>query len=773
MRSLLSVLVEEAWVPMDGTSVVWFPFESRASCSGRENQTVAQDEVGRAAECSETTVFGGSEGVQVGGTADDLQKSVRGGSRRGLERPGRSVGEGQVNSQGCSRPVHHLDTQLSGEVTSSLEQHRRPGRMKEVSSEFSREPHTLSILPIRAHVDEVKSLKRCDVYIGRGCKERLLMPSFWANSYKVACYGRTRCLALHKREIEEDPQYERRIHELTEKRLLCHCRMNQSCHGDNLIQLYLRVYPDAYDRRVTDRVPTSAELNALAEARNECTDSEESELDAEIASAPQGWRGNHSPLMVGAGYTEREVCDGQGLCSPGRWAHEDRVYPSSSYWREIQRMFIHTAETMTTSRHLSELALGRLTSSPFSKKTVGELLHSLLSAAGDPEVKMHEFAVGVRVGPGTKLPRCPQIYSTKKKWRMQEQREQQEVDEQFAARGVWNTNYSSVHPIKHHVLDVLWDQAKRGQVLVLNQQVAKSHFPGLVVASMGAVKKEKDGVISARVVFDGTNGSYVNSSTHLRDQERSPSAGDIKRFMREKARVGELTIGLTADIKEAHRQIPIHPLDWHMLGSQLEPEGEVFINTVGTFGISSASYWWSRVSTAMGRLYQDIIARYASSWVLLFADDYHIEMGGDRTSDQRSWCSSFYATSCVVLCPGRRRQVVWSRTGWDLSFFSKNTRSVSRSVELPGSSLGPEKQQTQRWCTSGPLRRRWAEQSSLPAPSSSSGLSFRLSTLSAAPSLAKVLVLSRLTCPSSCVSSRVRLRGTGTRRALQKQGKSR
>ena len=148
--------------------------------------------------------------------------------------------------------------------------------------------------------------------------------------------------------------------------------------------------------------------------------------------------------------------------------------------------------------------------------------------------------------------------------------------------------------------------------MVLSQQVAKKRFPGLVVASMGAVKKEKDGVISARVVCDGTNGSYVNNSTHLRDQERSPVAGDIKRFMREKARVGEPTFGLTADIKEAHRQIPIHPSDWHLLGSQLEPDGEVFINTVGTFGISSASCWWSRVSTAMGRLYQYIVGRYAS-----------------------------------------------------------------------------------------------------------------------------------------------------------------
>ena len=78
------------------------------------------------------------------------------------------------------------------------------------------------------------------------------------------------------------------------------------------------------------------------------------------------------------------------------------------------------------------------------------------------------------------------------------QRGQQEVDEQLAARGVWNTNYSSVQPLQNSVLDVLRDQGKRGQVLVLTQQAAKKRFPGLVVASLGAVKKEKDGVITAR-----------------------------------------------------------------------------------------------------------------------------------------------------------------------------------------------------------------------------------------------------------------------------------
>ena len=267
--------------------------------------------------------------------------------------------------------------------------------------------------------------------------------------------------------------------------------------------------------------------------------------------------------------------------------------------------------------------------------------------------------------------------------------------------------------------------------------------------------KGEDGVISARVVFDGTNGSYVNSSTHLRDQERSPVAGDIKRFMREKARVGEPTFRLTAVIKEAHRHIPIHPSDWHMLQSQLEPEGEVFMNTVGTFGICSASYWWSRVSTAMGRLYQYIIARYASSWVLLLADDYHIEMGGWHF---RPALLVFFLLCDVVCCP-----LSWSKTSGGLI-----TNWVGFELLLKEHALGLSERRA-AWFVS--WDRKTAN--SKVVPSNSSGLSFRLSTPSAAPALVKVLVHSRLTCPSSCASSRVRLRGTGTRCALQKQGKSR
>ena len=77
----------------------------------------------------------------------------------------------------------------------------------------------------------------------------------------------------------------------------------------------------------------------------------------------------------------------------------------------------------------------------------------------------------------------------------------------------------------------------------------------------------------------------------MRDQERGPIAADVKRFLREKARHELPSFELTADVTEAHRQVPIDPQDWHFLGAQIHPGGWVYVNKVGTFGIASASYW--------------------------------------------------------------------------------------------------------------------------------------------------------------------------------------
>ena len=173
------------------------------------------------------------------------------------------------------------------------------------------------------------------------------------------------------------------------------------------------------------------------------------------------------------------------------------------------------------------------------------------------------------------------------------------------------------------------DQAARGQIVVLSEKEAKRTYPNLVIASLGAQRKEKPGgKVSARVLFDGTHGLSVNTRIRLRDQERAPIAADLKRSMREKAKVGELTFALSADVTEAHRHLPTHPDDWHYLGCQVTHGGDVFVNTVGTFGTASASYYWSWVAGAVGRLLQYLSGHSSTSWHMLVADDYLLESGG-------------------------------------------------------------------------------------------------------------------------------------------------
>ena len=155
----------------------------------------------------------------------------------------------------------------------------------------------------------------------------------------------------------------------------------------------------------------------------------------------------------------------------------------------------------------------------------------------------------------------------------------------------------------------------RGQVLKLSEREARIQYPDLVVAALGANQKEKpNGVIGARVLFDGSNGIAVNRTTRIRDQERAPVAADLKRVVRENARLGERAFALAADVAEVHRQIPIHPRDWHLLGCQIEAGGDVYINKIGTFGVASASYFWSRAASALGRLTQYITPIRGTSW---------------------------------------------------------------------------------------------------------------------------------------------------------------
>ena len=94
--------------------------------------------------------------------------------------------------------------------------------------------------------------------------------------------------------------------------------------------------------------------------------------------------------------------------------------------------------------------------------------------------------------------------------KMQETRTAAQHFFEEARRGVQKLNYASVPPPAQKVHEVLLDLSKRGQVLVLEEAEARRRYPNLVVASLGTLCQ--------------------SCSSHLRGQERSPVAGELKRW---------------------------------------------------------------------------------------------------------------------------------------------------------------------------------------------------------------------------------------------------
>ena len=405
----------------------------------------------------------------------------------------------------------------------------------------------------------------------------------------------------------------------------------EDCHGDVLVEEFKKLYPAAHDRnRPGDAPPGHEILSFLARLREEPESEEGSSPDEGVPEKHAGHRGIGSPMMVGVGYVQREFCDGQSLASPGRWPPSSRVYPSSTAWSSVRDCFWRFTTHYGTEKLLVDLAMGKVDDSPFPPDEIQRLkenlidaaaragipilrkngdrvdvpidyrfLEVLLGASDDPEVGLGHYAQGIRVGPGTRMPRLPALYKAKKKWRLPSQVDPLDYLEYAPdSSGIWRNNYLTLLEFETQVMEVLHDQASRGQIIVMSEPEARTKYPNLVVASLGAQRKQKPGgKITARVLFDGTHGLSVNTRTRLRDQERGPIAADLKRSMREKARYGELTFALSADVTEAHRQVPVHPARLAVTSSLIRWARSVShrLPTIGP-GLQLQSVVWSSIS---------------------------------------------------------------------------------------------------------------------------------------------------------------------------------
>jgi len=83
------------------------------------------------------------------------------------------------------------------------------------------------------------------IYIGRGLRYYPeLKCSKWHNPFPVKKYGREKAISLFEAYITtgDGKHLLNDLHELRDKKICCHCKIDEPCHGDILIKLVNEKY---------------------------------------------------------------------------------------------------------------------------------------------------------------------------------------------------------------------------------------------------------------------------------------------------------------------------------------------------------------------------------------------------------------------------------------------------------------------------------------------------------------------------------------------------
>ena len=297
------------------------------------------------------------------------------------------------------------------------------------------------------------------------------------------------------------------------------------------------------------------------------------------------------------------------------------------------------------------LAAGQLESSPFRPEAMQRLREELASLTPDPGLALSVperqpfylhllaqslrelgdpdwailtqgdecFARGVPLGDEKPLERTPQVFRARAKERR--------LDE-----SVYNAdmdNYASAELSGDQLEAHFRKEEALGRMLPSTEAaIAQDFGPGkLLVSAMGAIEKANGEI---RPIHDGTHGVHLNSAIRVLDRLEVPGPDEILECVALSQETREAVFGISADISSAHRLVPIRRVDWPKLGCRARSSDRVvWLNTVGTFGISSAAYWWSRLFGCVGRW---VVRLMMTLWAvqMIYVDDLHLVAAGPR-----------------------------------------------------------------------------------------------------------------------------------------------
>ena len=362
------------------------------------------------------------------------------------------------------------------------------------------------------------------------------------------------------------------------------------------------------------------------------------------------------PMVVEWDRYQRDFTDGFGLCSPARWRPSRRgTHRSDDMVRLATQTFEILLEAVKTAipdvrREAFKLVTGKLEHSPFSEEMLEKLrnrwfsllpdrqeaaikdvgqpfylraLAQWLKVFEDPDAKWlvdeeDSFATGVCLGVEKPLPRSVQVCRKKLKHRRLD-------DTEFAAIA---QNYPSAQMSSKELEEKFREEESLDRMFPSKVGVLQQEYGDkLRVAAMAAIQKP-DG--SVRPLHDATHSVMVNHAIKYQDKIDCPGPAEIAAIVRETSESGDAPFCVSADIRAAHRLVKIRRRDWGYMCCKADSSTDtVWVNKTGTFGISSAPYWWFKLAGLLGRF---IGYMFHQRWFMhmIYVDDLHGVFTGER-----------------------------------------------------------------------------------------------------------------------------------------------
>jgi len=129
-------------------------------------------------------------------------------------------------------------------------------------------------------------------------------------------------------------------------------------------------------------------------------------------------------------------------------------------------------------------------------------------------------------------------------------------------------------------------------------------------------------------LHDGTHGINLNNKIRILDKLQVPGPEDLQEVASRVKESKEAPFALCADIKQAHRNVKVRASDWPRMACKSSSQSRVlWLNRVGTFGISSAAYYWTRLFAAVGR-WTFRVLHSDSFYMLIYVDDLRVIVYG-------------------------------------------------------------------------------------------------------------------------------------------------